>query len=335
MGWGMDKRYQVFVSSTYTDLMDERKNVTQILMEMDCIPAGMELFPATDEEQWAFIKKIIDDCDYYLLIVGGRYGTVGAEGLSYTEMEFDYAVEKGIKVVALLHGSPDKLTLEKSEISEEAREKLQAFRDKVSKGRLVKYWTSPSDLPGLVSLSLVKTMKAFPAVGWIRASEGSSEELLKEINELRKENDKLGLELAQVKVLKKAIYDVPDLAGFDDVFTLNGSHWDGNRTFGWAAKCTWGKIFYYISPYLMSHQKESSVKGVLLEAVCSQLGYPTIMSELQDQDFQTVAIQLQALGVVTIGLSNVVGDMVDPLWGLTAEGEKLMVELRAIKKNSV
>ncbi|MBA5983618.1 DUF4062 domain-containing protein, partial [Pseudomonas sp. MD195_PC81_125] len=113
------------------------------------------------------------DCDYYLLIVGGRYGSLGAEGLSFTEMEFDYAVERGIKIVALLHGSPEKLTIERSEISEEARLKLQAFRDKVSNGRLVKYWTSPSDLPGLVSLSLVKTMKAFPAVGWVRASEGS------------------------------------------------------------------------------------------------------------------------------------------------------------------
>lgn len=53
----MDKRYQVFISSTYTDLKDERQNVTQALMEMDCIPAGMELFPAVDEEQWEFIKK--------------------------------------------------------------------------------------------------------------------------------------------------------------------------------------------------------------------------------------------------------------------------------------
>ncbi|MCH8831104.1 MAG: hypothetical protein IID45_16150, partial [Planctomycetes bacterium] len=30
------------------DLKDERQNVIQALMEMDCIPAGMELFPAAD-----------------------------------------------------------------------------------------------------------------------------------------------------------------------------------------------------------------------------------------------------------------------------------------------
>ncbi|MGV4033752.1 DUF4062 domain-containing protein [Citrobacter freundii] len=81
----MDKRYQVFVSSTFTDLEEERKHVIQTLMEMDCIPAGMELFPAIDEGQWEFIKKVIDDCDYYLLIIGGRYGSVAEDGLSYTE----------------------------------------------------------------------------------------------------------------------------------------------------------------------------------------------------------------------------------------------------------
>ena len=81
----MDKRYQVFVSSTFADLQTERQRVIQALMEMDCIPSGMELFPAVDEEQWEFIRRIIDDCDYYLLIIGGRYGSTTPEGISYTE----------------------------------------------------------------------------------------------------------------------------------------------------------------------------------------------------------------------------------------------------------
>ena len=54
----MDTRYQVFVSSTFADLEEERKNVIQTLMEMNCIPAGMEFFPAIDEEQFEFIKAI-------------------------------------------------------------------------------------------------------------------------------------------------------------------------------------------------------------------------------------------------------------------------------------
>ncbi|MDR9828507.1 DUF4062 domain-containing protein [Vibrio sp. FNV 38] len=70
----MDIKHQVFVSSTYKDLIEERKEVIHALLELDCIPAGMELFPATDEDAWSLIKEIIDNCDYYILIIGGKYG---------------------------------------------------------------------------------------------------------------------------------------------------------------------------------------------------------------------------------------------------------------------
>lgn len=163
----MEKRYQVFVSSTYADLKEERQHVLQALMEMDCIPAGMELFPAADEEQWEFIKKIINDCDYYLLIIGGRYGSITVDGISYTEKEFDYAVKIGLRVVALIHGAPDDIPFGKSEQDPDLREKLLSFKDKVMNGRLIKFWRNIEDLPGLVALSLTKTIKAYPAVGWV------------------------------------------------------------------------------------------------------------------------------------------------------------------------
>lgn len=183
----MEKRYQVFVSSTYADLKEERSRVIQTLMEMDCIPAGMELFPATDEEQWEFIKKVIDDCDYYLLIIGGRYGTQSPDGISYTEKEYDYAISNGIKVVALLHEDPETLPQEKIESDPEFRQKLTNFREKVATGRLVKMWKKPEELPGMVALSLTKTIKTFPAIGWVRANTVSNESLLKDLNDSSKE----------------------------------------------------------------------------------------------------------------------------------------------------
>lgn len=128
----MEKRYQVFVSSTYADLKNERQNVIRTLMEMDCIPAGMELFPAADEEQLDFIKSIIDDCDYYLIIVGGRYGSTMPDGISYTEKEYDYAVEQDLKIIALLHESPDDIPVGKSETDPHLRERLKDFKVKLS-----------------------------------------------------------------------------------------------------------------------------------------------------------------------------------------------------------
>ena len=90
----LKKRYQVFISSTFADLADERRHVMETILKCDCFPAGMEMFPALDMEQFTYIKSIIDDSDYYILIIAGRYGTLTSDGISYTEKEYDYAVEK-------------------------------------------------------------------------------------------------------------------------------------------------------------------------------------------------------------------------------------------------
>lgn len=74
-----NKKYQVFISSTYSDLIEERRKILDILLAADCIPAGMEAFVATDAEQFEVIKKVIDLCDYYVLIIGKRYGSISPD----------------------------------------------------------------------------------------------------------------------------------------------------------------------------------------------------------------------------------------------------------------
>jgi hypothetical protein len=89
----MEKQHKVFVSSTFLDLRNARQEVLQTLLRADCFPSGMELFPAADEEQFEYIKKKIDASDIYILITAGRYGSIHPKTkLSYTEMEYDYAV---------------------------------------------------------------------------------------------------------------------------------------------------------------------------------------------------------------------------------------------------
>src|ERR1700730_2210480 len=111
----IDRRYQVFFSSTYVDLQEERRQVMQALLELDCIPSGMELFPAADDDQWNLIKQVIDDCDYYLVIIGGRYGSMGKDGRSYTQMEYEYALSKNKPVLAFLHKNPGSIAAERTE----------------------------------------------------------------------------------------------------------------------------------------------------------------------------------------------------------------------------
>ncbi len=274
----MDKRYQVFVSSTYADLTRERQRVIQALMEMDCIPAGMELFPAADEEQWAFIKRVIDDCDYYLIIIGGRYGSTTPEGISYTEKEFDYANERGLKIIALVHEDPDSIPVRKSDIDPTLREKLRAFREKVATNRLVKFWKSADELPGMVALSLSKTIKTYPATGWVRASSIASEEMLIETNQLRKENDQLRTALRSLE--STTVGAVENIADFDDTFTIHGTTTHQETSGGrlrynrrdWKATITWRKLFSLIAPYLMERPPDDAVRGTLASAIADSIG---------------------------------------------------------------
>ena len=121
----MEKRFQVFVSSTYEDLQEERQKVMHALLELDCMPSGMELFPAANDNQWSVIKSVIDDCDYCLVIIGGRYGSLGPEGLSYTEMEYRYAVDSGKPCLAFIHAEPGVLIADKTEETEAGKKNSQ------------------------------------------------------------------------------------------------------------------------------------------------------------------------------------------------------------------
>jgi hypothetical protein len=328
----MDKRYQIFVSSTYADLKEERRRVIQTVIEMDCIPAGMELFPAADDEQFQFIKRVIDDCDYYLLIVGGRYGSTTAEGISYTEKEYDYAVEKGIKVIALIHENPDEIPLGKSEKDPALRDKLEAFKRKVSTGRLVKFWKSADELPGLVALSLAFTIKTYPAIGWIRANKAASEDLLAEINELRKQNTQL---LAEVGESTPAL---ENLAGLKDSMSLSGTYRSRTLpgTWPWTATLTWGEIFGAVSPYMVRLPSDEFVKSVVESTAFARSGHSGNGESvtLNDQEFRTIAVQLQALGLVKLQYSQTVTGGMGLFWSLTSSGKRTMIELRTVKAKS-
>ena len=327
----MDKRYQVFVSSTYADLKEERQHIIQALMEMDCIPAGMELFPAADEEQWEFIKKVINDCDYYLLLIGGRYGSITPSGISYTEKEFDYAIEKGLKVIAFVHQNPSDIPSGKSESSSDSINKLKQFRDKVTKDRLVKFWNNANELPGLVALSLTKTIKMYPAIGWVRANQVSNEELLIELNQLRKENKKI-LE-KNSRFANTQSVSIENIADINSLFKIHGFYKlpDYNENIPWTTQISWKEIFVLISPYLIEQPIDYKVKNYLINDLNKLREISRHQLYLDDQIFKTIRIQLQAYGLInTMFLAR--KDSSNTLsWSLTEKGEQFMIESRVVR----
>ena len=169
----MNKKYQVFVSSTYKDLKEERNGVITAVLGIGCIPVAMEQFPAAPVSQWDYIKKLIDESDYVVLIVAGCYGTEDRiDKKSFTEKEFDYAKSIGKPVLPFLVLNPEELKVSKSEKTESKRKKLREFREKVeNSGCLVNYYSNVDDLKYKVAASVTACIISNPGIGWVRADQ--------------------------------------------------------------------------------------------------------------------------------------------------------------------
>lgn len=211
----MEKKYQVFISSTYEDLKDERLGVIASLLTANCIPVGMEQFTASGLSQWEYIKTMIDMSDYYILILAGRYGSVELEsGLGYTEKEFDYAVNKNIPILAFLYSDINKLPVEKRDSDHALWERIDKFREKAkSSGYTVDHYSSVDELKYKVNAAINNAIKWTPAIGLVRADSISDDTDKKnEINDLNE----------QIAAIKKQVNSMPRIKiGHEEPTNLN------------------------------------------------------------------------------------------------------------------
>lgn len=323
----MDKRYQVFVSSTFRDLQDERRAIIQALLELDCIPAGMELFPASDESQWELIRRVIADCDYYIVVVGGRYGSTDSSGVSYTEREYDLAVEIGLPVLGFVHADPDQIPSGKSELATEARAKLDAFREKV-RSRMCRDWRTADDLGGAVSRSLVQAIKRTPAVGWVRADTTGSPE---QINQLRNRIDELTAELNAVRTAPPP--DTKHLASGRTPFTVHYTLGVGmDIRFSSEEVLSWDDLFALLGPLMFDEASEHSLLLALEKKLRDLNGNtePFLAVHVNPDDFQTIKVQLIALGLITKSTRKRGVKDSGTYWSLTPYGERYALLLKAI-----
>lgn len=339
----IDRRHQVFVSSTYLDLVEERGEVMQALLELECMPAGMELFPAATDSQWDWIKRVIDESDYYLVIVGGRYGSISKEvSQSFTEMEYRYAVERGKPVNGFLHEQPESLPAKFSEQQAARIKKLEAFRDLV-KSRLCKFYSSPADLGAKVSRSITQLKKQHPRSGWIRAeildSLASSDEVL----QLKKENDDLRARVAQYGL--EGPRDVDHLSSGSDpvevgfVYTREVLNPETGRfrkqgEESGTINLTWDLIFKRLGPELLSADSRYWHASTGIAQLIERTAMPKLHKKWPDDRFttfkvystsmDTVMLQLRALKLLEIDG--------DKQWRLTPYGDTYLTTLLGVRK---
>lgn len=201
------KKLQVFVSSTYLDLKEERQSAVSAILKAGHIPAGMELFSAGNDSQLDTIRRWIDESDIYMLILGARYGSVDTRtSLSYTELEYDYAISKDKPVFAVVitdDAIDKKVHSEGRQVVEsEYPAELKSFRKKVL-SKISSFFNDSKDIKLAVHETLSDFINRYEFVGWVSGADVlESRALIEEVIQLRKIN--IALEKENID-LKKSI----------------------------------------------------------------------------------------------------------------------------------
>jgi tetratricopeptide (TPR) repeat protein len=136
----------VFLSSTSKDLThcrDASYRAIEGLRGYHCV--RMEDFGSWSDAPDDFCRARVAECDVFVCIVGPLYGSRTPAGASYTEREFDAAIES--KKPCLVFLTPEDFPLAANAFESDDDRKAQAtFRQKASRGRVVTRFSTPEDI---------------------------------------------------------------------------------------------------------------------------------------------------------------------------------------------
>ncbi|KAA9385720.1 DUF4062 domain-containing protein [Neorhizobium galegae] len=272
LGDSMDVKYQVFVSSTFVDLEAERRSVIETILNLKHIPVGMEAFQASDDTQWDYIKKRIDESDYYVVIVGERYGSE-LNGKSYTQMEYEYALAKGVPAAAFLLDPIARKSWPSDKVEFEKKAKVEKFRALCQK-KLVKFWKNSDDLGARVASALNELINQKPRTGWVRADRLPSGRFMDEFAALSEEKRQLQAEVARLSADTDTLKIPPDIAW--RIKTLDGT--PASKVMGFdSAKGNFPSMLY-----LFMELVEMLTEGSIIHAIIGRVGDVTNIDVDQD-----------------------------------------------------
>lgn len=293
------------------------------------------------------IKDVINASDYYVLIVGGRYGSLDSEGIGFTEKEYDYALAAKKPVIPLLHQNPDNMSRDRTEEDPAAWQRLKDFRAKVEARHTCVYWTASDDLKSKVIVGLTATTKRHPATGWVRADRLPSESTLEELLALRKRVAELEAQAAADRTGPPP--GTETLAQGDDHFEIavafkaRDPNTYARTGYTGSIVLTWNDMFGFVAPTLINEASDSELRHAFRK--CFQERALSVVSRerklkqmelvdfsFKDSEIDTCVVQLRALGLIRESQKARSVRDTDTYWCLTAYGDYQMTRLRALRR---
>lgn len=199
----MKRMYQIFVSSTYSDLIDIRSITYQIILDMGQIPVGYHDIAANNNIQDT-INPLIENSEIFVLIIGEKYGTISPNGNSYVEEEYNFAISQKKPILCFI----------KKNYENNTDPKFQNFVSKLFDNHFVSLWDNVDDFKMKLTTSIYNLISQTPPdTYWKKYSNkriDAKTEIDKYFNEVvdaigldNNDNDILGLMALNLRELKE------------------------------------------------------------------------------------------------------------------------------------
>lgn len=177
----LDKRYQVFISTSGAEIQPERIILSQTLVGMGFFSWGLEQRTPLNT---AFARRQIDDCDYVVILLGSQYGEQSVSGVGYMHLEYIYAVTKQKPIIVFMHEDPASRDPSLHDTKPELQEKFKEFRQLLQQeADQVFCYRTLRDLEMAVRLNMPQMLERYPVSGWVRPQ--NTQALHDEIDQLK------------------------------------------------------------------------------------------------------------------------------------------------------
>ena len=328
----MTKKLQVFISSTYKDLRDERQAAVEAVLLSRHIPAGMELFSAGDASQLEVIKEWIRESDVYMLILGARYGSLEPiSNIGYTEIEYDLAVGLGKPHFAVVLSDPV-MERKKTEGLVSAGDALQAERMKAFRTKVLSkssvFCSDEKDIKIAVLQSINEISRRPGLQGWVRPNEQPAvAEVLARLEVLSAENAEL-----RVASGRSSSAQLPGLAELTETLVVNIEYENKgySNKYQKKIKLSWGDLFSRMGIKMLAPQNDDGLNHQLAREIgdlpCTKADSAVILNA----DWETIKAQFLALGFVKIEFHQTISKTMALFWSLTPFGQQMALALRVV-----
>ncbi len=337
-----EKRYHVYIStSVWDDVKPERLKLENTLLNLGVFP--WEFNEPRTSLNTALARRQIDDCDYVIFLLGGRYGDLSASGISYMHLDFLYAMNKQKNIISFVDAHPEKRLEAERENDPEMLKKFSAFREQLQRdSHHYAEYKNNVELERITRNTFAKAIVETPALGWTRPR--NSDVLQNEIQRLRQKIAKLEESLVQARheVHENTVKDIASDPEAEKVAIGYRAHayQDGNLKDIYPQRdMTWMELFYVLAPNFVEPTLESHFQRILNQYLESTAlddareilprAHAVSRTQIDARSLQQIKLQMKWNNWIIPQSKSTSSSRV--YWELTPEGQHILSESKAKK----